>query len=243
MNTETVFKLYARRFPGPTPHVPFLAPWWGEPREDDASLNRGQFARWASARPAAYFLVSTPAEADVHVLSIPWKATRSDPAALAFAEEEIAAAAAHDKRILIFFDSDHDEQIDWPDHAIVFRFSLYRDRRRPNEFAIPTFSQDLLALHFGGALQPRTKTATPSVSFCGYAPPLGVRFSRHSLREALRYLAYRLGLLDHRHRRWIAHAPRVQALIALRRASRITTRFLVRDALAFIRWGVLQPGG
>ncbi|MBC8008992.1 MAG: exostosin family protein, partial [Burkholderiales bacterium] len=33
------------------------------------------------------------------------------------------------------------------------------------------------------------------------------------------------------------------ALLALRRAARITTRFLVRDAFAFNRWGVLQPGG
>lgn len=237
-----IFKIYARRFEGVASHVPFLAPWWGEPKEDDASLNRGQFSRWAASRPTAYFLVATPAEADVHVLSIPWKATRDDAAARDFAAEAIADAASFGRRIVIFFDSDHDDVIDWPEHAVVFRFSLYRDTRRENEFAIPTFSQDLLKLHYGGVLHLREKAEEPSVSFCGYAPPLGGKFSASAARETVRYLAYRLKALGRR-RRWVAHAPRVQALRALRRAKGIETRFVVRDQFAFNRWGVLQPGG
>lgn len=237
-----VFKIYARRFRGASAHVPFLAPWWGEPEEDAASLNRGQFTRWASSRPAAYFLVSTPAEADIHVLSIPWKATRTDPAARAFAEDAIRVAGELGRRIVIFFDSDHDDIIAWPEHAVVFRFSLYRDTRRINEFSIPTFSQDLLDLHRGGVLRPRSKGAVPSVSFCGYAPPLGGRLSVRAARETLRYIAYRAKALARR-RRWIAHAPRVHALRALRRAGGVETRFIVREQFAFNRWGVLQPGG
>jgi hypothetical protein len=237
-----VFKLYARRPAGAGRHVPFLAPWWGVPPEDPASLNRGQFAHWASRRPASYVLVDRPAEADVFVLSIPWKATRGDPAARAFAEGEISAAGNLGRQIVIFFDSDHDESIAWPRHAVVFRFSIYSDTRRRNEFSIPTFSQDFLALNRAGILHAREKSAAPSVGFCGYAPPLGCRWSTHAVRETVRYAAYRMGLLS-RCRRWIAHAPRVQALRALRRSPRVETRFIVRDQFAFNRWGVLQPGG
>lgn len=234
-------KLFARRY-RPELHVPFLAPWWGIANEDAASLHSGQFARWAAARPPHYTLVEQPAEADVFVLSIPWKLTRSDPAARAFAEEEIQTAGRHGRKILIFFDSDHDDPIPWPEHAIVFRFSIYSDSRRKNEFSIPTFSQDFLAKNFGGVLQLRPKAAVPSVGFCGYAPPVGCRLSKNTAREIGRYVAYRAGLFKNR-RQLIAHAPRVQAIWALRRTSGVEARFIVRDQFAFNRWGVLQPGG
>jgi hypothetical protein len=236
-----VFKLHARRYEGHGAHVPFLAPWWGAPPEDAASLHNGQFAAWASVRPAAYTLVATPGEADVFVLSIPWKLTRGNPAARAFADAEIRAAGNLGRKIVIFFDSDHDEAIAWPAHALVFRFSIYRDTRRPNEFAIPVFSQDFLAQRHAGVLRLREKAPVPSVGFCGYAPPLGCHWSAHTVREMLRYAAYRLKLLRHRHS--IAHAPRVRALRVLRRAAGVEKRFLVRDQFAFNRWGVLQPGG
>jgi len=234
-----IFKLYARRYPGSADYVPFLAPWWGVPPEDPASLHRGQFSNWAARPPGSCTLLSDSAAADVFVLSIPWKLTRNNPTARAFAEGEISAAARLGRKIVIFFDSDHDEAIDWPEHAVVFRFSIYSDTRRRNEFSIPTFSQDFLD---GGTLPVREKSARPSVSFCGYAPPLGCGLSLRTLRETLRYACYRLKLLDRR-RRAVAHAPRVQALLALHRTPGVETHFIVRDQFAFNRWGVLQPGG
>lgn len=236
------FQLYARRLDASGSHVPFLAPWWGVPAEDAASLHRGQFDSWAAAQPAGYELVDRPEDADLLVLSIPWKLTRGQPAIRAFADAEIRSAAQLGRQIVIFFDSDHDEAVAWPAHALVFRFSISSDTRRPNEFAIPVFSQDFLATRPGGVLRLREKTAIPSVGFCGFAPPLGGRFSVASLRESARYAAYRLGLLERR-RRWIAHAPRVQALLALRRTRGVEARFILRDSFAFNRWGVLQPGG
>jgi hypothetical protein len=237
----SVTKLFSRRY-GPGTHVPFLAPWWGVANEDASSLHSGQFARWAASRPAAYTLVDNPADADVFVLSIPWKLTRSDPAARVFAEEEMAAAGKLGRRILIFFDSDHDDPMPWPEHAIVFRFSIYSDTRPKNEFSIPTFSQDFLAQNFGGVLKLREKSAVPSVGFCGYAPPVGCRLSKNIAREIARYVGYRAGLLKNR-RPLVAHAPRVQAIRALRRTAGVDARFIVRDQFAFNRWGVLQPGG
>ena len=234
--------LYSRRFDDSGGHVPFLAPWWGEPREDPGSLHAGQFKAWARATALPYAMASSGEDADLLVLSIPWKRTRSDARALAFAESEIRDAARMEKLILIFFDSDHDEPVAWPAHTIVFRFSIYADTRRPNEFSMPTFSQDFLAQRSAGILRLREKSPVPVVSFCGYAPPLGCRLSLHRLRETAREAAYRLGLLSRR-RNLIAHAPRVRALRALRRTAGIDARFILRDQFAFNRWGVLQPGG
>jgi Exostosin family len=237
-----VTKLFARRYPGTAGYVPFLAPWWGVPKEDASSLHTGQFTKWAASRPAEYALVESPAAADAFVLSIPWKQTRGDAPARAFAEGEIDEAGRLGKKILIFFDSDHDDPMPWPEHAVVFRFSIYADTRGRGEFSIPTFSQDFLALNYGGVLRVREKQPVPSVGFCGYAPPVGCRISQRSLREIGRYIAYRAKLLQSR-RQLIAHAPRVQAIRALRRTPGVEARFIVRDQFAFNRWGVLQPGG
>jgi hypothetical protein len=235
-------KLFARRFPGEIPHVPFLSPWWGAPREDASSLHRGQFDAWAADRTHRYVLVERPEDADIFVLAISWKHTRANEQARAFAQSELADAHRLGKRIVIFFDSDHDEPMNWPAHAIVFRFSLYSDTRQPNEFAIPTFSQDFLEQNFGGRLQLRPKNAVPSVGFCGYAPPLGCSLSKNTLREVARYLGFRAGLFRKR-RELIAHAARVQAIRHLRRTPGVDGRFILRDQFAFNRWGVLQPGG
>jgi hypothetical protein len=239
---RSVTKLFARHYEGKGMHVPFLAPWWGAPPEDPSSLHAGQFAAWAASKPREYELVTDPKQADAFVLSIPWKLTRGNGAAEAFANEQIREAKKHGKRIIIFFDSDHDDHIAWPRHTIVFRFSIYSDTCGPNQFSIPTFSQDFLALNYDGQLRLREKQPVPSVGFCGYAPPVGCRLSKNSVREIGRYLAYRLGWLKEK-RQLIAHAPRVQAIRALRRAKNVEARFIVRDQFAFNRWGVLQPGG
>lgn len=237
-----VTKLFARRYAGKGAHVPFLAPWWGVPPEDPSSLHAGQFSHWAASRPAHYELVEAPEAADVFVLSIPWKLTRGNAEAAAFAQKQIREAEAHGRKILIFFDSDHDDAIAWPKHAIVFRFSIYSDTCGANQFSIPTFSQDFLALNFQGQLKLREKQSVPSVGFCGYAPPVGCGLSKNLLREIARYAAYRARVLGDR-RQLIAHAPRVQAIRALRRTPGVEARFIVRDQFAFNRWGVLQPGG
>src|SRR4051812_38473087 len=104
-----ITKLFARRYPGTIPHVPFLAPWWGIPSEEKDSLHAGQFSKWALRIPPEYTLVESPEDADAFVLSVPWKRTREDPAVRPFADREIRDAAKYGKPIIIFFDSDHDE--------------------------------------------------------------------------------------------------------------------------------------
>lgn len=239
---STVHRLYVPTYEGPLGHVPFLSPWFGPPKEDPNSLNLGQFDDWAAQKPAHYVLTNRPEEADVYVLPFSWKHTRTDAQARSFAEQQMDAAGKAGRKIVIFFDSDHDEPVAWPASALVFRFSIYSDRRHPGERAVPTFSQDFLQQVHRGKLTPRAKPERPVVGFCGYAPPLGCRFGRQSVREIARYVAYRSGLLKNR-RQLIAHAARVQAIRALRRSPQIDSRFILRDQFAFNRWGVLQPGG
>ncbi len=173
----------------------------------------------------------------------PWKLTRGNTAAKTFADEEIRASANLGRPIIIFFDSDHDDPVPWPKHALVFRFSIYSDTRGAGEFSIPTFSQDFLALNYDGVLKVREKQAVPSVGFCGYAPPVGCRISKRSLREVARYVAYRAKLLGSRRRLVAPRSSRVGSSRALQRTDGVDARFIVRDQFAFNQWGVLQPGG
>lgn len=235
-------RFYSSRFGGADTHVPFLAPWWGVPPEDPASINRGQFSAWAQATSLPYQPTPHPGDADFFVLCIPWKLVLVDPKAAAFARTQIDTARQLGTRIVIFFDSDRDDPIDWPEHAIVFRFSIYSDTRHRCEFAIPPFGHDLLTQFCGGQLQLRPWTSRPSVSFCGYTPPLGCKRSRQSLKEWGRYGLYRAGLLVRKRHR-VAHAIRVHVLLTLRKAPEIACRFVLRDQFAFNRHGVLQPGG
>lgn len=246
MNTApapALLRFHAARYADSAGHVAFMAPWWGVPPEDPSSLNCGQFDAWSKAVDLPFELTGDPGQADFFVLTIPWKTVSTSAAAQAFAQEQIDLAARFGKRVVIFFESDHDAPVPWPAHAVVFRFSIYADTRHPCEFAIPPFGQDLLQQCCDGNLQPRTLQARPSVSFCGYAPPLGCRPSRNTVQEWLRYFLYRAGRLARQRRGWIKHAARVQAIRALRGRPGIATRFILRDQFAFNRWGVLQPGG
>ncbi|HEX3069629.1 MAG TPA: hypothetical protein VHX14_13750, partial [Thermoanaerobaculia bacterium] len=84
--------------------------------------------------------------------------------ALAFAD----AVSRAGKRLLIFFDSDSEEELPFRD-AIIFRPSLYRSTPRPGTLPLPGWSGDLVANHFEGVMTPREKPEVPVVGFCGAA--------------------------------------------------------------------------
>jgi hypothetical protein len=68
--------------------------------------------------------------------------------------------------MIVFFDSDSEEEIPFRD-AVIFRPSLYRSQRRADTHPLPGWSGDLLANHFGGVMTARTKASVPVVGFCG----------------------------------------------------------------------------
>lgn len=160
-------RLYShpRFLPPGVPHSAILWPFWGPAEERAEWFSARRFQRYAVEGGRLFELVHDVADADVAVLPAHWNRYRKAGAqqlALAFA----AAVQRAGKRLLVFFDSDSEEEIPLPE-AIVFRPSLYRSDPRAGTLPLPGWSGDLLLNHCEGVLTPREKSPVPVVGFCG----------------------------------------------------------------------------
>jgi hypothetical protein len=237
-------KLYLGRevMPPDMPPVPMLYPFLGSDTrlEVQDSLQRGRFANYANVA-SSIFEETSVGEADVGVLPFSWKHTLHDHELRRKAIEYVDRLGNYGKRVIIFFDSDSDDLVPFSD-AIVFRTSLYRSRRRPNEFALPAWGQDLTRLFSKDRVPIRPKTSPPTVSFCGYCPPLRLPLGQKKAKESMRWLLERTGAV-----RLAAvqpgHYARVEAIRALRREPAVNTSFIIRPEFSFRSDGRLVPGG
>jgi hypothetical protein len=169
-----------------------LAPFWGKDPEDPADPNSGRFDRYLEVGPALFELA--PLErADLAVFPCEW----SRPLASSV-ESFVAAAREAGRSTAVFVGGDEHEELSY-DGALIFQASLYRSRRRPNDFAQPAWSEDFVTAHLGGQLPVRSKRAKPVVGFCGLAPrrrgPLA-RLRAHPAHTSIRAHALRL-LCEH----------------------------------------------
>jgi len=73
------------------------------------------------------------------------------------------------KQLVVFFNDDSDEILDYRDDTTVFRTSFYRSSKRPREFAVPGWSMDY------GQFPLRQWSSIPTIGFCGQVYPLDVR--------------------------------------------------------------------
>jgi hypothetical protein len=229
--------------PVPCDWIPLLIPFYGKTFEDAESVAAGIFDAYAKSGASAIELASSPEDCDVFALSVHWPLDHcNEGLENEFAHSQIQSARDHGKPILIFYRSDLDRTISWPEHAIAFRFAFYSDTRDKREFAQPCWSRDLLASHCDGTLQVRSKCSVPKIGFCGYAPPLASPWNRQKVKDIAKYSLYRLGLLK-KYRGRIAHALRATAISHLQHSKLVKTDFILRPGFAFNQWGVLQPGG
>ena len=147
---------------------PFLLP----KGEDDDGPTASRYDRWLTRGPEVLKRVSLE-EADAAIFPAKWEQVAGTPAErlAASAAEEAAAAAVP---LAVFFWSDSTEPVELPD-AVVFRTSLTRSGRRPGEYAMPAWSEDLVDVHLGGNLPERPWREQPTVGFCGFARPQTLR--------------------------------------------------------------------
>jgi hypothetical protein len=178
-------KLYSdRRFipPGAT-HAAILAPFWGPMEETPEWVTVGRFQRYLDTGQQFHQLTETPEEADLVVLPTVWnhyQRWKREDLALQFAAEMESSG----KRLVVFVDCDRYEEVPFPE-ATVFRTSLYRSTRKPDEYAQPAWTGDLIGSHRNGRLQFREKKKEkPVVGFCGLGTPVirdeAMRVLRHS---------------------------------------------------------------
>src|SRR2546427_3210691 len=167
---STKLKIFTARdnLPGGRKHVAMLYPFWGKNPEDPGDPSSGRYDRYVEVG-SRLFEVTTLEKADVAVFPGAWEQVLGDTAAAKRAEQFLELARRARKPTVIFFWSDSDEAIRYR-NTVVFRTSLYRSRRRRNEFAMPAWSEDFVTRYLGGQLPLRSKGERAVVGFCGYAP-------------------------------------------------------------------------
>jgi hypothetical protein len=205
-------------------HVMMLFPFWGEGHPQN-----GRFERYSEIG-RSFFEMTSLEEADIAVMPVAWELVTNNDPAMDLAHEFAEKVKASGKRTIIFFWSDSDEEVPI-DGTVVFRTSMYRSKRRTNEYAMPAWGDDFVAKYREGRVLVREKGETPIVGFCGYAAPLEPSFgwklrtaasaSAAILRE--RKMQAKGGPLT------LGATIRKEALRYLSQDNRVQTNFIIRD--------------
>ena len=206
-----------------TPHAVILVPFWGPNPEAPGDPEAGRFDRYAAIGSSFLHLTSL-ADCDIAVFPQNWET--AGERATELGEAFVSLCDGTGKRPVFFAGSDSAEPL--PVEGVVFRTSLSRSRRLPDEYALPAWSEDFLSRHLGGELHPRRKQKRPLVGFCGNpmagvpAPTIGARVRGvlgAGRPEPARELA--------------GEHPRTLALRALARDERLRADFVLRSGF----WG------
>jgi Exostosin family len=200
-----------------THHAVILAPFWGT--NPEVPPDTGRFDRYVELG-SSFLRMSSLADCDVGVFPQNWESAGERAAALGAEFSAVCRDAG--KTPVVFHGADPTDPL--PVDATVFRTSLIRSRRRPNEFAFPAWSEDFLVCYFDGRLRPRPKRRRPVVGFCGNtmagAP---ARTSGGMIRRMLgKQRAEETRGLSGDH-------PRTLALMAVDHDGRLESNFVLRD--------------
>ena len=134
-----------------------LYPFWGTPPEDPSDPSSGRFDRYSTVG-REYFRMSSLKEADLAVLPGAWEYMNASPEGRKRSGEFLDMVKQGGKQALVFFWSD-DEAPLCIDGATVFRTSLRASQKKPNEFAMPAWSEDFIAKYLGGSVRVREKNS------------------------------------------------------------------------------------
>jgi hypothetical protein len=206
-----------------TPHAAIFVPFWGKNPELPGDPTNGRFDRYAQVG-GSLLRLSALSECDVGVFPQSWES--AGDRAFELGERFAAICGEAGKTPVIFHSDDSTERL--PVEGVVFRTSLLRSQRGPNEFAQPAWSEDFVDRYLGGELRPRPNRTRPVVGFCGNTmaePPsrtLGGRLRRvlgGAETDATNGLA--------------GSHPRTVALRGVRDDERLKSNFVLRDGF----WG------
>ena len=238
--SEISLNLYSDKsfLPPGKDHVAMLSPFWGNHPETPNDPFKGWLDRYAETGNQ-FFRMTSLDEADLAILPAPWSHVVETAEGRSLAKQFAATARAAGKQTVVFFNSDSTEDVSLDD-SLVFRTSLYRSRRKPTEFALPAWSEDLVATHLHGKLPLRPKGDRATVGFCGFAAPLFQSWLRNFARWGAGVAGLRKGVTDP----FVSpgHAIRLRAMRALTKTPEIDTNFVVRDVFFGVAVGGATNG-
>lgn len=157
-------------------HIPLLYPNLGPAKLGGALFIDEVFKFY---KEPAVKIVNTPEEADFILLPHVYSRAKRYGSYLS---SMLSLSKEKGKALIIFAYGDKDEDVPYP-NTIVFRYSQYRYKKKPNDFIMPAYSSDLLS----GELSLREKkSGLPVVGFCGWANyETGKNFLKSSVKHAL----------------------------------------------------------
>jgi hypothetical protein len=224
----SLFRFFSSRewLPAGTPHIPYLAPFWGAPTEDPRDPQRGAFDRWlALGKTLAEQSALNVAEAAV--LPFDWTAALTSTQHQRTAAQALAECRGAGKPLLVFFWNDSSKDLDLPG-AIILRTSVDRGPRYGvQEFACPSWQEDPRRWASEVQLTEGRPRRLPGISFCGYVGQSSGW--RSTVKELLRTGLGRFHSLLPR----LCRTPlelRRAALSVLSGDRRIQSRFIARTA-------------
>lgn len=148
-------------------YAQILIPFWGLPASEVGKPTSGRYDELAARGSEVLEFVSLQ-ECEVAIYpgeSGDWGKM------MANARRMISESASAQKKVIIFFLSDSAEPLEVGE-SIIFRTSMYRSLRSPNEYAMPAWSEDFVKKYWNSQLPIRQKRKTPVVGFCGQPGPL-----------------------------------------------------------------------
>jgi len=218
--------------------IPFIGLFNGE--DNPGKMMSSRFNEFA-ARGKELIELTDLDEADACLLPIYYIFGDEEPAFLENIKCFLDKVVKSRKKIIVFTGHDRPVYDIRIDNAIIFNSAINKSVQPSNVFAYPHFFEDYIRIYRNNELSVRQKGATPVIGFCGFAPPVGLRFGRSKVIGMLKLAANYLGIMKKYPAR-ASHSYRARAIIGLRRSKKISTNFRIKSTIAFGPQGQLNTG-
>lgn len=227
------------------PIVDLLIPFCGQDskeRNPDLNITIGRFDTFEKEGKEFISLTSLE-ESDACLLPIRYTEQKNDVEFEKNIKDFSDQAGNSGKKTFVFLGSDVDFFDVKIKNAIIFCNTLYQSKRKSNEHGFTFFFEDFIDKYYNDVLPLRTKTAVPTIGFCGYAPPLAQKFGKYKVKEAMRLVMNYAGVIK-RFPSFSAHSYRVRAILAVLKSKKVKNNFIIRSNFGFGGpVGGLYPGG
>jgi hypothetical protein len=219
------------------PHEVILFPFWG-PVSVDKVFGQGTFDNYIRMGSSFFQIVSLK-DADLAVMPVSWDKMLANEQSKGLGIEFAQLAEEAGKKVAIFCWGDIYLSIP-VENAVVFRHDLYKSKKKANEFAFTTWSEDFMKIHLGSQLPLRTKSKKPTVGFCGLADPIqritfkdwtraALDFGLSLMRGRTPHYSWREILKGNTHATYPGHRARSESLSILSKSQLVETNFNIRD--------------
>ncbi len=224
--------------------VELLIPYIGKFNEEDkpGKMMSSRFDQFILHANDYIELTNMIQEADVALLPLYYNSAHDLTPLETAIQPFLELVEKNNKKILVF--TGHDAVASCPigiKNSIIFNSAITSSSRSKNTYSYPHFFEDFVNQYLDSALSIREKEKTPIVGFCGYAPPLSIKFGKEKIISSVKLLANYLGLMRKLPSR-ASHSYRARAIIGLIKSTRVKRNFIIKSNFAFGPEGQLNTG-